>query len=45
MQLNDPSLLKDKCYINGAWVGDGVDVVTNPANGDEIGKVPNLGGA
>ena len=45
MQLNDPTLLKDKCYINGAWVGDGVDVVTNPATGKEIGKVPNLGGA
>ena len=45
MQLNDPTLLKDKCYINGAWVGDGVDVVTNPANGEVIGKVPNLGGA
>lgn len=20
-QLRDPSLLKDKCYVNGTWIG------------------------
>ena len=36
-------LFKDKCYINGAWVGssDTADV-TNPATGDVIGTIPML---
>lgn len=43
MQLKDPSLLKEQCYINGVWVGKGETEITNPANGEVIAKVPYLG--
>ena len=43
MKLNDPSLLKDQCYIDGEWTGKPVTPVTNPATGDELAKVPDLG--
>ncbi len=44
MKLKNASLLKDKCYINGKWVG-GKEVieVTNPATGKLVGTVPKLG--
>lgn len=42
-RLKDASLLKDKCYIDGAWVGTGVTSVTNPVDGAELAKVPRLG--
>ncbi|MEO0945389.1 MAG: NAD-dependent succinate-semialdehyde dehydrogenase [Pseudomonadota bacterium] len=45
MQLKDPSLLKDQCYINGVWTGSGEFDVFNPATGVLLGKVPHLGGA
>lgn len=42
--LNDPSLLKDKCYINGKWVGSQETLdVTNPVDGSVIVTVPKLG--
>ncbi len=34
------SLLKTQCYVDGRWVGKPELPVTNPANGDEIAKVP-----
>jgi succinate-semialdehyde dehydrogenase / glutarate-semialdehyde dehydrogenase len=42
--LKDKSLLKDKCYIDGKWVGgaDSIDV-TNPVNEMVIGSIPKLG--
>ncbi len=42
--VSDKSLVCEKCYIDGQWV-DGAkrDDVTNPANGDVIASVPNLG--
>ena len=44
MNLNDPTLLCDKCYINGQWVGGNQTFdVTNPATGDVVGAVPDLG--
>jgi succinate-semialdehyde dehydrogenase/glutarate-semialdehyde dehydrogenase len=44
MKLSDPSLLRDKCYINGKWVGGNKTFdVTNPATGEVIGTVPDLG--
>jgi succinate-semialdehyde dehydrogenase/glutarate-semialdehyde dehydrogenase len=43
MKLNDPTLLKSQSYINGQWVGQGVDAVENPATGEVIGKVPHHG--
>ena len=44
MQLSDPSLLCDKCFIDGQWVGSNQTFdVTNPANGDVVATVPDLG--
>ena len=34
------TLLKNKCYVDGRWVGEPALPVTNPATGDEIAKVP-----
>ena len=41
-RLKDPSLLRDRCYIDGAWVGTPSRPVTNPVNGVELAKVPAL---
>lgn len=44
--LKDKSLLKDKCYIDGKWVGSASTInVTNPVNDSLIGTVPKLGTA
>ncbi len=47
MQLNDKSLFRSQCYIDGGWCdaesGATIDVV-NPANGETIGTVPKMGG-
>lgn len=46
MQLNNPALLRQQAYVNGAWIGadSGATLaVTNPATGAPIGEIPNLG--
>ncbi|WP_149140518.1 NAD-dependent succinate-semialdehyde dehydrogenase [Gemmobacter caeruleus] len=46
--LKDPSLLAEKAYVAGEWIAadDGTSfAVTNPARGDVIARVPNLGRA
>jgi len=46
MKLKNPSLLRQKCYINGEWCdADNGDkfAVTNPATLAEIGTVPMMG--
>ena len=46
MNLNDPSLLRVDSYVNGAWTtaaGDKRFAVTNPATGDIVAKVADLG--
>jgi len=46
--LNDPALLRQACYIDGAWVpaDDGETfAVTNPATGATIAQVPRCGAA
>ena len=46
LQLNDPSLLVQAAYVAGEWVSPSDDSaidVTNPATGELIGRVPNLG--
>ncbi len=43
MNLSDPTLLRSQCLIDGAWVGEGVDTIRNPANGAPIATVPRLG--
>ena len=44
--LKDATLLRQQCYIDGAWVdadnGRAVDV-TNPADGARLGSVPKMG--
>jgi succinate-semialdehyde dehydrogenase/glutarate-semialdehyde dehydrogenase len=46
--LKDPSLFRDRAYVNGAWIeadnSARVDV-DNPATGEVIGSVPKMGGA
>jgi succinate-semialdehyde dehydrogenase/glutarate-semialdehyde dehydrogenase len=44
LNLKNPSLLMDKAYIDGQWVGadSGASFpVTNPADGSLVGEVPN----
>jgi succinate-semialdehyde dehydrogenase / glutarate-semialdehyde dehydrogenase len=44
LTLEDPSLLKNKCYIAGDWVGGAERfAVTNPVDDSVIGYVPKLG--
>jgi succinate-semialdehyde dehydrogenase/glutarate-semialdehyde dehydrogenase len=45
LALKDPSLLKSQCYVNGAWSGEGVDAVDNPASGALLARVPRFGAA
>ena len=47
-RLADPDLLRDRAYVAGAWTGadDGrTFAVTNPARGDVLARVPDLGEA
>ncbi|MDB5514065.1 MAG: gabD, partial [Tardiphaga sp.] len=41
-RLKDSSLLRDRCYIDGAWTGTPATAVTNPVNGVELAKVPRM---
>jgi succinate-semialdehyde dehydrogenase/glutarate-semialdehyde dehydrogenase len=48
LKLQDPSLLRQQCYVDGAWIdadAGGTVEVTNPASGESIGTVPKLGEA
>jgi succinate-semialdehyde dehydrogenase/glutarate-semialdehyde dehydrogenase len=48
ISLADPALLRQACYIDGAWVTarDGASIdVDNPATGETIASVPKLGAA
>ncbi len=44
--LKDKTLLRQECYINGAWI-EGKDIidVSNPVDGRVLGHVPKLGKA
>ncbi|MEZ0213018.1 MAG: aldehyde dehydrogenase family protein, partial [Xanthobacteraceae bacterium] len=43
LTLSRPSLLRDQCYVDGAWIGaPGIDVF-NPSTGLLVGQVPNFG--
>jgi succinate-semialdehyde dehydrogenase/glutarate-semialdehyde dehydrogenase len=45
MQLKDPSLVKDKAYVDGAWIAakaGATFAVTNPVNGKVLSMVPDL---
>jgi succinate-semialdehyde dehydrogenase/glutarate-semialdehyde dehydrogenase len=46
MELKDPSLLREQCYVDGRWIaadGGGTVEVGNPATGRKLGTVPQLG--
>jgi succinate-semialdehyde dehydrogenase / glutarate-semialdehyde dehydrogenase len=46
MQLKDPKLFRQQCYVDGAWVDadDGGTIeVSNPADSSLVGTVPKLG--
>ncbi len=45
MKLNDPTLLVERCLVGGAWIGEPVDPVENPATGEIIARVPRFGAA
>ncbi|HEY3145340.1 MAG TPA: aldehyde dehydrogenase family protein, partial [Dongiaceae bacterium] len=48
LPLKDQSLFRQQCYINGQWAdadsGKTIDV-TNPATGEVLGTIPNMGAA
>ncbi len=47
-KLGDPSLLKDLCYVDGAWIGAETGArfaVHNPADGAWLADVPSCGAA
>jgi succinate-semialdehyde dehydrogenase/glutarate-semialdehyde dehydrogenase len=43
MKLNDPTLLVDRCYVGGTWVGEPADPIDNPATGEVLARVPRFG--
>ena len=48
MQLKDSKLLRQQCFIDGAWCDadqGGKLPVTNPATGETLGTIPNMGAA
>ena len=46
MNLQEPALLREACYIGGKWITSGDTIrVTNPADGSLVGTVPRLGSA
>ena len=48
LELQDPGLLKARCYIDGQWVDadSGATLeVRNPATGALVGTIPNVGAA
>ncbi|MBN9221312.1 MAG: NAD-dependent succinate-semialdehyde dehydrogenase [Mesorhizobium sp.] len=42
-RLDDPALLKQQAFINGAFTGDATLKVVNPSTGEHIASVPDLG--
>jgi succinate-semialdehyde dehydrogenase/glutarate-semialdehyde dehydrogenase len=48
MQLKDSTLLRQRCFIDGAWCDadqGGTIPVKNPATGAALGTIPNMGAA
>jgi succinate-semialdehyde dehydrogenase / glutarate-semialdehyde dehydrogenase len=48
VKLKDPTLLRERCFIDGGWCaadsGATLDV-TNPATSKKLGSIPNMGAA
>ena len=48
MHLKDPTLLRTQAFLNGEWVnaaGGATHAVSNPATGEKLGTVPDMGAA
>ena len=48
MKLKDPLLLRELCFIDGAWAAadnGGTLAVHNPATAEKLGLIPNMGTA
>ena len=48
MKLKDPLLLRESCLVDGAWAdadGGATLPVHNPATGEKLGVIPNMGAA
>ncbi|AOZ52825.1 succinate-semialdehyde dehydrogenase (NADP(+)) [Chromobacterium vaccinii] len=48
MNLQDPKLLRQQCYLDGQWLDadNGQSIaVQNPATGETVGQVPKMGAA
>jgi succinate-semialdehyde dehydrogenase/glutarate-semialdehyde dehydrogenase len=48
LSLKDPKLFREQCYVDGAWTGADSKktfAVQNPATGEPLGRVPDLGAA
>ena len=48
LKLKDPGLFREQCPIGGRWVsadGAGTVSVNNPATGQPLGTIPNMGAA
>src|SRR3984957_20673346 len=48
MQLKDPALLRNRCYVDGEWIGSDSGAtrgVRNPATGELLASVPDAGRA
>lgn len=45
MKLQDTFLLREQCLVDGEWIGAPTEPVENPATGDVIARVPQLGAA
>jgi succinate-semialdehyde dehydrogenase / glutarate-semialdehyde dehydrogenase len=44
LSLKDAKLFREQCYIDGEWVsGQKTFPITNPATGETLGSVPDLG--
>jgi succinate-semialdehyde dehydrogenase / glutarate-semialdehyde dehydrogenase len=45
MEQTSQALIRQQCLIDGQWLGEPSTPVINPASGDAIARVPNLGAA
>jgi succinate-semialdehyde dehydrogenase/glutarate-semialdehyde dehydrogenase len=45
MQQKLATIIQDRCLIDGRWTGTPVLDVINPATGERVGRVPDLGAA
>ena len=42
--MDKPTILaRNKCYVDGEWIGEPKTAVTNKATGDMLARVPEFG--